>query len=77
MQVFEQDLEQWLGNRRPTRTDNDGVDLALDLQGALVALESIDHLFQLCVTDDQALGSFLVLLQGATEAQRGKIKTGE
>ena len=74
MQVLEQHLEQWLGNRRRTLTENDGVDLALDLQGAVVALEGIDHLFQLCVTDDQALRSFLVLLQGATEAQRGRLR---
>lgn len=44
-------------------TYSDGVDFALDLQGALVTLESVNHLFQLSVIDHQVLHSLLVLLQ--------------
>lgn len=44
-------------------TDGDGVDLAFDLQGALVTLEGINHLFELRVTDHQTLGPLLVFLQ--------------
>lgn len=54
-------------------TDSDGVDLALDLQGALVTLVSINHLLQLCVVDHQVLGTFMVLLQVDEEAGKKKV----
>lgn len=51
-------------------TYSDGVDFALDLQGALVTLVRIDHLFQLSVVDHQALRSLLVLLQKARRRKK-------
>lgn len=44
-------------------TEDDGVDLAFDLQGAVVALEGVHHLLELSVADHQALRSLLVLLR--------------
>lgn len=51
-------------------TYSDGVYFALDLQGALVTLVRIDHLFQLSVVDHQALRSLLVLLQKARRRKK-------
>ena len=48
----------------------DGVNFALDLQGALVTLVSINDLFELCVADHQVLHSLLVLLQRARQRTR-------
>lgn len=46
-------------------TDGDGVDLALDLQRAVAAVEGVNNLFGLCVVDRQVLRSLLILLQEA------------
>lgn len=50
-------------------TNSNGVDLAFDLEGAVVALKGIDHLLELRVTDHQALSTFLVLLYSHTHTQ--------
>lgn len=55
-------------------TYGDRVDLALDLQGALVALVSVDDLFELRVADHQVLCSLMVLLQRAEEEKKREKK---
>lgn len=50
-------------------TQSDGVDLAFDLQRALVTLEHINHLLQLRLADHQVLRSLLVLLRRAAAQQ--------
>ena len=44
-------------------TQGNGVELAFHLQRALVAFESINHLLELSVANQQVLCSLLVLLQ--------------
>ena len=51
-------------NGRPGLTNNDGIDLAPDLQGGLAAAVDIGNLAQLCVLDDQVMILLKVLLQG-------------
>lgn len=55
-------------------TYGDGVDLALDVQHAVVTLESINHLLQLGVADHQVLCSFLVLLHKTEEQKTERLK---
>lgn len=54
----------WLMNGRPGLTNNDGIDLAPDLQGGVAAAVDIGNLAQLCVLDDQIMILLKVLLQG-------------
>lgn len=51
-------------------TNSDGVDLALHLEGALVALVGVDHLLELRVTDHQTLNTILVLLYSHTNTHK-------
>lgn len=51
-------------------THGDGVDLAFDLQGAVVALEGVHHLLELCVADHQILRSLLVLLHSRKHSEK-------
>lgn len=44
-------------------TEGDGVDLALDLERAICALENVRYLLQLCVADYQVSGVLLVFLK--------------
>lgn len=55
-------------------TEGDGVDLALDLQRAVVAVEGVNDLFGLRVADRQVLRSLLILLQKAW--RRGGVAFG-
>lgn len=52
-------------NSAAVLTEGDGVDLALDLQRAVVAVEGVNDLFGLRVADRQVLRSLLIFLQKA------------
>ena len=50
-------------------TNDDGVDLALHLDGGVVAGEDVDHLLQLRLLDHQVVSLFKVLLERRSQCE--------